>query len=81
MIHIGAEPGIYQHYKGGIYLCLGVAENPDFPGEDVVIYKPLYVTPDGQFGRLTWRALKNGKDGWLDTTKFAPRFRRIADSI
>lgn len=72
-IYIGAEPGIYQHYKGNFYQCLGVAVNPDIPHSEVVVYKPLYITSDGVFGRLTHRPLRE----WLEYVDGIPRFRRI----
>lgn len=86
-VYIGAEPGIYEHYKGGLYKCHGVAVNPDKPGDELVFYTPLYITPDGLFGRMTYRSL-DGLDGWRTPVAVKDlegvtqiRFRRIADNV
>lgn len=36
--------GVYKHYKGGLYMLLGVAEHTE-TGERLVVYVPLAVQP------------------------------------
>jgi hypothetical protein len=35
------EPGIYRHFKGNLYLVIGVATSTESGGE-YVVYQPLY---------------------------------------
>lgn len=52
--------GLYQHYKGGLYLVLGVAEHSE-THEICVVYVSLDSTLPGP--RLRVRPL-NGPGGW-----------------
>ena len=36
--------GVWRHYKGGLYLVLGVAKHTE-SGEELVVYVPLYELP------------------------------------
>jgi hypothetical protein len=38
------KAGVYKHYKGGLYLVLGVARHSE-SDEKYVAYVPLYVKP------------------------------------
>lgn len=38
------KPGIYKHYKGGMYKVLGVAKSSE-DYSDVVVYEALYDNP------------------------------------
>jgi hypothetical protein len=42
---ITVEPGRYRHYKGKEYEVLGMALHSETL-EQLVVYKPLYLTPD-----------------------------------
>ena len=45
------KPGVYRHFKGGMYLALMLAK--DFETEeDVVVYIPLYDNPES--GTRAW---------------------------
>lgn len=35
-------PGIYRHFKGGMYYALGTAAHSE-TGEEVVVYRPMHV--------------------------------------
>ena len=55
--------GIYQHYKGGLYRVIGVAEHTENKGELVVYVslkdKKMYVRPKSMFfGKVK----ANGRD-------------------
>lgn len=39
------EMGIYRHYKGGLYLVLGIAQHTE-TDEEMVVYVPLYERAD-----------------------------------
>lgn len=60
------KPGIYQHYKGDLYLILGVARNANQDGERGVIYIPLSLH-ENEVPMLTYRRV-DGVDGF-----FVPR--------
>ena len=65
------EPGIYRHFKGGLYEVLGIARHSETE-EHLVIYRP--VTGDG-----TWWA--RPRDMFREIVPFngdlVPRFQRI----
>nr|WP_207063174.1 DUF1653 domain-containing protein [Motiliproteus sp. SC1-56] len=69
------EPGLYRHYKGGLYRVLGVARHSETE-EWLVVYRPCYgeqglwVRPLAMFlesvevqGRATPRFLRQGETG------------------
>lgn len=39
------KPGVYKHFKGGMYLALILAKDSETL-EDVVVYIPLYDNPE-----------------------------------
>lgn len=55
-------PGVYRHYKGGMYQVLGVARNANTE-ERSVLYLPLGIH-DGMAPMLTYRPV-NGPDGFF----------------
>jgi hypothetical protein len=60
--------GTYQHYKGGFYEVLGVAEEPD-SGNRFVVYQSLGITEnlsdDEEEPKLGHRVVRNGTKGAL----------------
>ena len=62
-------PGIYRHYKGGLYMVLGVARHHEAHGKEYVVYHPLYLHGVEKSLRLNIRPLygsANDPDGWLE---------------
>jgi hypothetical protein len=43
--HSKFKPGVYKHFKGGMYLALILAKDSETL-EDVVVYIPLYDNPE-----------------------------------
>lgn len=60
--------GIYRHYKGGLYLVLGIARQTE-TDEELVIYVPLYERADAGLP-LQARPRKN----WDEPVDGKPRF-------
>jgi hypothetical protein len=50
------EPGIYRHYKGGLYEVIGEGTHSETL-EKLVIYKSLYDKPDYPVGSIWVRPL------------------------
>jgi len=48
--------GVYKHYKGNLYLVIGLAKNSETL-EDLVVYIPLY-TPEEVLSRMWVRPLE-----------------------
>lgn len=51
---LSVKPGIYQHYKGGIYNVFGVARHTEDEGQELVVYQSVetgdrWVRPLQQF--------------------------------
>jgi hypothetical protein len=55
--------GTYQHYKGGFYEVLGIAEDPTREGR-FVVYQSLGITED-LTGEQEKRVLRTGNKGAL----------------
>ena len=68
------EPGIYQHYKGGNYQVLCIAQNSESLKEEVV-YQSLY----GDL-RVWTRPLGMFKESVEHQGQLVPRFKKIADT-
>lgn len=45
------KPGVYRHFKGGVYLALMLAKDSETL-EDTVVYIPLYDKPES--GTRAW---------------------------
>lgn len=71
------KPGIYRHYKGGLYLVLGLAQHSE-TAERLVAYVPLSV----QVGP---RIMVRPYDMFLETVKVngeqRPRFEYVGEEI
>ena len=84
------RPGCYRHYKGGLYVVLGIARNDD-TGDLVVVYQSRQSYDDGL---LRFRSVAewtgqvvvpdHGSERFfnsgmpqLERTKKAPRFVRV----
>jgi hypothetical protein len=76
------QAGLYRHYKGGIYLCLGVGEHSE-TGERLVVYVSLDATRPGL--RMRLRPV-DGSNGWMNRIAWPDgvtrqRFVYIGDEI
>lgn len=82
------KTGIYRHYKGKLYLVLGVASSSEDETEVVVVYVPLYdhsghamkTRPYAMFNEivdpLTGKAPAPGSLG-----SAVPRFAHVGDTL
>lgn len=66
--------GVYRHYKGHLYLVLGVARQTETK-EELVIYVPLYELP-GTGLPLQARPRKN----WDEMVEGKPRFEYMGET-
>ena len=64
-------PGRYQHFKGGLYEVLGVAQHSE-SAEELVVYRPLYGT-----GGLWVRPRRMFLEQVEWNGQRLPRFRRL----
>ena len=82
--------GLYRHYKAErYYLVLGLGHDANDDARTVVVYVPLYVSPDQPGPRLTVRTLEDFT-AWVDpaTRETVPagtrgavrRFTYVSDS-
>ena len=67
------ETGVYQHYKGGKYLVLGVAKHSETK-EDLVVYVTLY---ENDMASMWVRPLTMFTENVTVDGKSVPRFRKI----
>lgn len=67
------KTGVYRHYKGHLYLVLGVARQTETE-EELVIYVPLYELPDAGLP-LQARPRKN----WDEPVEGKPRFEYVGE--
>lgn len=67
------ETGVYQHYKGGKYLVLGVAKHSETK-EDLVVYVTLY---ENDMASMWVRPLTMFTESVVVDGKSVPRFRKI----
>ena len=49
--------GVYQHYKEGLYLVLGLAIHTE-TGENLIVYVPLYTQEDHKGPRIQVRPVE-----------------------
>jgi hypothetical protein len=68
--------GTYQHYKGGFYEVLGIADDPTREGR-FVVYQSLGITEDLK-GEHEQRALRTGNKGALSVCT-VERFTELVD--
>ena len=66
---IEIKPGLYRHYKGGLYIVEGVARHTENTGEDLVIYESLD----------THRLWARPASMWYDKVDGKPRFELIVE--
>jgi hypothetical protein len=70
--------GVYRHYKGGFYQCLGVGEHTE-TAEIVVVYVSL-TGSDLSGPRMRVRPM-NGPNGWNTPVNGQPRFSWVGNAI
>lgn len=68
-------PGKYTHYKGKEYEVMGMALHSETL-EKMVVYKPLYSTPDIPEGTLWVRPLDMFMENVEVNGKTVPRFKK-----
>jgi len=68
-------PGKYTHYKGKEYEVMGMALHSETL-EKMVVYKPLYSTPDIPEGTLWVRPLDMFMESVEVNGKTVPRFKK-----
>jgi len=71
---IGMKLEVYRHYKGRLYLVLGVARQTE-TNEELVIYVPLYELERGGLP-LQARPRKN----WDEPVDGKPRFEYVGET-
>lgn len=69
------ETGVYQHYKGGKYLVLGVAKHSETK-EDVVVYVTLY---ENDMASMWVRPLEMFTENVVHEGETVPRFRKVEE--
>lgn len=72
MSDIGVQLGVYEHFKGGHYLVLGVAEDSR-DGESLVVYIRLYGAEGNPMGARPLRefvGLVETPDGTLKRFRY-----------
>jgi hypothetical protein len=77
------KPGVYRHYKGGVYYLITTALAVE-TGKVVVVYSALYPVVEGP--EKTFTRNLNGPDGFitpavLDDGTVVPRFEYIGDIL
>lgn len=73
---MSVSPGIYKHYKGNLYEVLSLAVHSETL-EMMVVYKPLYKSPDFPDGTLWVRPLSMFEETVVVNGLKMPRFERI----
>lgn len=69
------KPGLYQHYKGGVYEVLTLAYSSETL-EELVVYRATYDSPDFPLG--VWVRPRQMFLQMIELNgKSVPRFRRI----
>lgn len=58
--------GVYRHYKGPLYLVLGLAHDANDPGRTCVVYVPLQLDGAHLGPRMAVRTLERYADSFLD---------------
>lgn len=76
MLRFMVLPGIYRHFKGGMYRVLGVAKHSESL-EDMVVYEALY---ENELGKLWVRPLSMFFEEVEVDGQKTSRFKRISES-
>ena len=76
LLRVMIQPGIYLHYKGKQYEVIGRALHSETL-EALVVYKPLYPTPDVPEGTLWVRPEAMFSEMVLVHGEEVPRFRLL----
>lgn len=76
LLRVMIQPGIYLHYKGKQYEVIGRALHSETL-EALVVYKPLYPTPDVPEGTLWVRPEAMFSEMVLVNGEEVPRFRLL----
>lgn len=61
------EPGIYRHYKGGLYIALALAANHENPQATSVVYRSC------AYGEVYHRPLAEAPSAWCDHVEWPSR--------
>ncbi|MBI2599807.1 DUF1653 domain-containing protein [Candidatus Daviesbacteria bacterium] len=72
--------GVYQHYKGGLYLVLGLARHTE-TNEKLVVYIPLYTNKSHTGPRIQVRPLKMFFEKVETRGKKQPRFTYLGPEL
>jgi len=71
------SPGKYLHYKGKEYEVIGYALHSETL-EKLVVYRPLYETPDIEKGTLWVRPVHMFEETVVVDGKTLPRFTKLS---
>lgn len=72
--------GIYQHYKGPLYLVLGIAHDANDEGREVVVYVPLELNQAHRGPRMAVRTVADFIDFIDDGKQIIPRFSYVGQT-
>lgn len=72
--------GVYRHYKGGLYLVLGVARHTE-TDDKLILYIPLYTRPDHKGPRFQVRPLEMFLGKVEVNGKKVPRFKYLNSEL
>lgn len=72
--------GVYEHYKGKLYLVLGVARHTE-TGELLAVYVPLYELPDNRGVQMAVRPLEMFTEEVVVGSETRPRFRFTGEGV
>jgi hypothetical protein len=72
-------PGLYQHFKGGLYFVVGTATLASDPAEVLVLY---VIRTRGDTSYRIWaRSLKEFNEYKEHDGQNVPRFRKLQEAI
>lgn len=73
------SPGIYKHYKGNLYLVIGLAKHSETL-QDIVVYQALYDSHNFGKNALWVRPLDNFLQKVTIDSQEIPRFIKIEET-